>query len=285
MCRKSWSWAVILGMPLLVVVSVAGCRPQTLASLWCAPSAVGQEQPDWWNLSAYRVKDFPGRIIIANDSGHVYVGFYSPGRRFARRLKGAGLTVWLSNPDDRSQRVGVHYPTGMQDRDTTFHANRFLPRANLPPTEMEALFELEHDNVEILRDDSASGVRKLRAEAESLGVQVQLAEVDSAVEYTLTIHTAQLAPWLRPGSKMLLEIESAAMKRPQFEGRRSPEGREWGRGEMPPSGGGGGFPGGGRRGGEHRRPSDRENADEGAIPSDKPIHLSFLIDLASKPVS
>ena len=284
MHRDSWMRTLVLGAMLPAALLFAGCRPEKFASVWYGSSSVRASERDWWNLPAYRVKNFAGRITVVNDSSEMCLGLYSSDRHLASRLRGSGLTVWLTNAQNKSEKLGIRYPIGMQKGERGFRPNRFLPSANLPPSEMHAMFEMQNDEIEILAEDSTRSGRKSVDEAEQLGVSAQLTEADSAVAYLLTIEMARLVPWLRPGSKVLLEIESPVMERPKSGAEGFSDERGGGRGGMPPSGGGG-FPPGGGRGGHQRGPSEARDQREGAISRDRPIHLSFMIDLAVKPTS
>jgi hypothetical protein len=285
MYRDSWMRTLALGAMLPAILFFAGCRPETLASVWHASSSVRANERDWWNLPAYRVKNFAGRITVVNDSSDLCLGLYSSDRHLAHRLRGSGLTVWLTNAQNKSEKLGIRYPIGRQKGEREFRPNRFLPNENLPPSEMGAMLQMPNDEIEILAEDSTRSGRKSVDEAEQLGLSARLTEADSAVAYLLTIEMAQLVPWLRPGSKVLLEIESPVMERAKPEDRRFSDERGGGRGGMPPSGGGGGFPPGGGRGGQHRGPSEGRDQRDDAISADRAIHLSFMIDLAAKPTS
>ena len=284
MHRDSWMRTLILGAMLSAALLFAGCQPEKLASVWYSSSSARASERDWWNLPAYRVKNFAGRITVVNDSSEMRLGLYSSDRHLASRLRGSGLTVWLTNAQNKSEKLGIRYPIGRQKGERGFRPNRFLPSANLPPSEMHAMFEMQNDEIEILAEDSTRSGRKSLDESEQLGVSARLTEADSAVAYLLTIEMARLVPWLRPGSKVLLEIESPVMEGPKPEDRGFSEERGGGRGGMPPSGGGG-FPPGGGRGGQHRGPSEGRDQREGAISADRAIRLSFMIDLAVKPTS
>jgi len=285
MHRDSWMRTLVLGAMLPAALLFAGCRPEKFASVWYGSSSVRASERDWWNLPAYRVKNFAGRITVVNDSSDLCLGLYSSDWHLARRLRGSGLTVWLTNAQNKSEKLGIRYPIGMQKGERGFRPNRFLPNADLPPSEMHAMFEMQNDEIEILAEDSALTGRKSLDEAEQLGVSARLTEADSAVAYLLTIEMARLVPWLRPGSKVLLEMESPVMERPKPEDEGFQNERGRGRRGMPPSGGGGGFPPGGGRGGQHRGPSEGRDQREGAISADRAIRLSFIIDLAVKPTS
>jgi hypothetical protein len=289
MRRKSWMRTFVVGAVLPAVLLCAGCRPETLASVWHSSPSGGASGGDWWNLPAYRVKDFPGRIIVANDSSNLCLGLYSPDRHLARRLRSSGLTVSLTNAQNKSEKLVIRYPVGMHRGQRDFRPNRFLPNADLPPSEMGAMLDVQHDEIEILAEDSTRSGRKSLDDAAQIGVSASLAQADSAVEYLLLITATELAPWLKPGSKVLLEIESLAMERPKSEGRRSPDEHGWEPGGMPPGGGGGGggggFPPGGGRGGQHRGGPEGRGQQDDAISSDRAIRLSFVIDLAVRPAS
>jgi hypothetical protein len=281
MRRISWMRRLAPGATLLGALLFVGCRPETLTSVWYASSSVRANGHEWLNLPAYRVKDIAGRITVINDSGDVCLGLYSSDRHLARRLRGSGLTVWLTSAQNKTEKVGVHYPIGMQKKERQFRPSRFLPNENLPPSEMQAMFDLQNDEIEIFAADSTRSGRKSSDEAAKLGVHAQLTEVDSAIAYLLIVETSKLAPWLSPGSKALLEIESPAMERVRPEDRRFSGERGRGGGGMP--GGRGGFPPEGGGGGRYHGPSEGRGRQDNTISSDRPIYLSFVINLTPRP--
>jgi hypothetical protein len=288
MHRKSnaYSCAAFV-FPLLVILVVWGCGSQTLKSVWLDTSASPDSEPDWLNLSSYTLEKFGGTMTLANDSTLLYVRLSTPNRRVAQRLQGRGLTVWLTDPKDKSHRFGIHYPIGMHDSLRHRQREHLLPDANLPPTAMEGLMNLPDQGLEILSADSTLFGRKTLIEAENLGVRATLNETTGITEFTLRIETARLAPWITAGSKVLLTVDSPAMNRSEGGGEHRDRG-----GFRPGMGGGeggGGFGGyGGRHGGGHRGEGGEGENDGGEnrredISPTTPIHLEFTVQLAARP--
>jgi hypothetical protein len=258
-------------------LSLSGCRPERVASVWFAPLSAEQDQPDWLNLAAYRLDPLNGIMTIANDSSTLYVRFLSRDPRLLRRLERNGLIVWLSGSGAKTERLGVHYPLGFQKGGAPFHPDRFLPDAKLSPEAMSDLLTIQNDEFEITLGDSTIRNSHSEGDMERVGVGALLAQTqEGSLEYTLRIREGELVPWIKPGARVTMEVESAAMERPRMKDRDGDEGF---RDRMPerPSGGRGGRPGGGMRGG-HR--GERGDETPGGIPPNKPIHFRFEIQLA-----
>jgi hypothetical protein len=288
--QKKRSGTVLCGLLALIVVLTVGCGPELLTSQWLGGATTAQGGPDWTKLSAYQIGTIRTTVTLANDSSAFYLRMFSQNRRLARSLQRTGMTLWLANPQNEQERVGIHYPIGMQPREPGARPERMLPGGAMPPT-MVSEFLQRNEDVELLAKDSTfSGVKTL-AQAEELGIRAQLSEADSTAEYTLRVRFAQLPSWLKAGSKVLLKMESAAfvkMEEKRSEGGERGEHRGWGRrggggeggmppggGDEPPMGGGrGGWGGGHRGGGEHGPEMHRP---------EKPQTYKFMVELAAGP--
>jgi hypothetical protein len=278
--------SMVLALSALVCVSLWGCNSRAFKSVWLKPTAVVQGSPDWWNLPAYRIDELNGSLTLVNDNNTLYLRFYSNDRFLAGRFKRAGLTLRLINPQNKSERVAIRYPMGMDQKGPEIHPNRFLPSEPLPATEVDEMLKLQSDDVVIeARDTSISG-RKTSEQAARLGVQPQLNETQNAVEYQIAFTWSALAPWLAAGKHVTVELDSPLGGR----GDHGPEGRHM---ERPPMGGneggggggdegGRGFPGGGRRGGE-RSGQEPEGGRPAESTMNKAIHYEFSLELASSP--
>jgi len=280
---------------ILCLASI-GCKPEQLRSTWLKPSAFVKNSPDWWNLPTYRVEKLDGTVTLVNDSAGLYVRLFSRDRRLTGRLRMSGLTVWLNDPASKnSGRLGIHYPIGMLGKNASFHSDHFLPNADLAPEVVGQMLSQQNEDLEILSSDSAASGNKSPDDAQQLGVRAHLGETTGgATEYTLRIGVGQLAPWIKPGSRIQLEIQSPAMDRSAFhgEGAGSEGGghRGEGGGRSFPRGGGGGFGGGGggghhggqggRYGGESHGDSTRTGE---SISPTSPLHFLFNVQLASSP--
>ena len=272
MVRLSGMGAAIAILSLIAI----GCRPEKMDSVWLkTPSS--QENPDWWNLTSYRLDEMNGTMTLANDSSLLFVRFVSREPHFNQRLERQGLMLWLSNPQDKTQRLGIHYPLGMRRGDPPFRGNRYLPDANVPPTEMNML-AVQNDEFEILWGDSVNSPPKSREEVEDLGIRVLLGETtEGNSEYTLRLRMGEILPWIKPGARIRMEVESTAPERPEISEREKI------REEMKDRGGGGGRPGGrggmGRPGGGSGGPPEEMKQQMG------PIQFEFQIQLAEGPKS
>jgi hypothetical protein len=270
---------------LLLAAGISGCGPEKFSAVWLKPSYVVDGHPDWWNMPAYSEKILSGRLVIANDSSALYLGLYSSDKRLAMRFKGQGLTICLTNPENQRERVGIHYPLGMMEVGGHFRSNRYLPSANLPPETETDMLELQTNDVVITAPDSAMSGRKTPEEAAAIGVLARFQQTESSVQYTLRMKTETLAPWLRPGARVLVEVDSPAMKRPGGgrRGERPPDEEGGGRGGWGRPGGGMGGMGGGPRGGDRGpREGDRDQQ-SGRIAFNKDLHLTADVTLAETP--
>jgi hypothetical protein len=280
---------ILAGLLVLIVLLAMGCGPELLTSKWLSGSSAAQGEPDWLKLSAYQIGTIRTTVTLANDSGAFYMRIFSQNRRLARTLRRSGMTLWLANPNDAKDRIGIHYPIGMQPREPGARPDRMLPGGELPPM-MASEFLQHNEDVELLSSDTTLNGVKTLAQAEEVGIRAQLSEADSTAEYTLRVRFAQLPSWLKAGSKVLLKMESAAFvkmedrreeggERSEYHGR----GRRGGGGGMPPGGGGdeppmgggrGGWGGGRRGGGEHGPDMNRP---------EKVQTFQFMVELAGGP--
>ncbi len=280
MSAKSCVFGFGVGLLLLFSLLLSGCGQEILKAVWLNSSYEVNGNPDWWNLPAFAVKDLSGRVILANDSSALYLGLYSSDRHLARRLKGRGLTVWLTNPQDKTERIGIHYPIGMPGDGMRPRPEEQAPNTDMPPPKAMEMVKLETEDLEILTQDSSISGRRTHDEAQQLGVRATFMEKDSAAEYTLTIELGQMTAWLKSASRVLLEIESPAMEHFGSEGRERPEGGGRHGEGMPPEGGGA-FPRGEGRGGQHH---PGEGQREG-VSTNKPIDFKFTVELAANPTA
>lgn len=285
------SRAHLVGLAALIAIlclALTGCKPEQLRSTWLKPSGLVQGNPDWWNLPTYRIEKLDGTVTIVNDSTGLYLRMFSRDRRLPRRLRMAGLTVWLSDPTGKkASRLGIHYPIGMHGNDASFHPDHYLPHADLSPEVVVQMLNQQNDNLEILSGDSTLTGNKSPDNTQQFGVRAHLGETTGAtMEYTLRIGMGQLTPWIKPGSRIQLEIQSPAVDRSAFHGEGgAPEGgghRGDGGGRPYPGGGGGfgghhGGQGGWRGGGSH---GDSTRTAEG-IPPTSSIHFLFNVQLAA----
>jgi hypothetical protein len=279
--RSNGSICIAL-LTVLTALIFSGCGPKLLNAVWLAPSLRVENQPDWWNMPAYQNSDLSGRVIVANDSNSLYLGLYSSDHRLAGRLKGRGLTVWLSNPDNKNNRLGLRYPVGMWESGANIRPNRYLPSADLSPDAMDDMLKLQNDDVEFMCRDSALSGRKTPEAADSLGVHARFVQTQTALEYTMQIRfSGPVLSWLKPGARVQVALDSPAMSRPKgrAEGRPDEGGRQHG----------GGFGGGeGRRGGGMgRRGAGGEEGEGGSreqgLAPNQALHLVYTIQLASGP--
>jgi hypothetical protein len=291
--QKTLQGLLLVGLLALIVLLAMGCGPELLTSKWLAGSSKAQGEPDWSKLSAYQIGTIRTTVTLANDSGAFYLRIFSQNRRLTRSLRRAGMTLWLANPNDEKDRLGIHYPIGMQPREPGSRPERMLPGGEMPP-DMAGEFLRHNEDVELISKDSTFNGVKTLAQAEELGIRAQLAEADSTAEYTLRVRFAQLPAWFKAGSKVLLKMESAAfvkMEERREEGREGGEHRGWGRrgggggggGGMPPGGGGDEPPmGGGRGRGRGERPGGDERG-PGMMRPEKVQTFQFLVELAGGP--
>jgi|GEM_PF-4595772 len=271
---------------VLACLLLAGCKSETLRSVWLNPTSIVSGNPDWWNLPAYRIEKLNGSLTMVNDSGAFYIRFYSPERNLAGRFKGAGLTLWFSRPEKPDLKWGIRYPMGMHGEKPPAQSGHFLPKADLPPSSVVEMLKMQNDDLEIISPDSTVSGRKTAGEADQMGLQAQYMETPNSVELTFRIEIAELIPWLKPGATILLKAESPAMERKKL--RKGEDGPPrgmpgfGGNGQGP--GGGGGFPGGGMGGGpQGKGHSEGMEKRSGGIQQNKPIDLQFTVILDAGP--
>jgi hypothetical protein len=277
---------------ILLSIALLGCGPQTLKSFWLAAVPGDTTEPDWLNLTSYKVDKLGGTVTFTNDSSILYVRMMSSDRRLGARLQGRGLTIWLADPKNKSERLGIHYPIGFND--STRHGRRehLLPNANLAPERIEGLMNMTSQDLEIVSSDSSLRGRKTLMDAEKSGVHASLSESTGIIIYTLRLQIASVAPWIKPGADVLLTIDSPAgherEERGEHEGGRGgfrPGGGEGGEGGFGGGGRHGGFRGGRGEGGEGSEGGEHRERNPEGIPLNSPVHLEFTVKLAAGPAA
>ena len=269
-------------LALTIGILMLGCGPEHLKSHWLLSSSLVQGRPDWPNLSAFRFEEMDGTLSIVNDSSALYIHYYSRDSRLGMRLRRTGFTVWLTNPNEKSERLGLTYPIGMGEEHPEIHGDRFLPSENLPPSQMANLIDVQNDDILITSGDSAWNGRKTVDEARQLGVVFSLVPSRDGIEYQLRVGLGQSDAWILPGSRVMLELDLPAAKDHWREhgGESGERGRHWGGGR------GGGGPGGGEEGGEFHRGGrgerPRDSRPEG-LSMNQAVHVRFAVDLAAGP--
>jgi hypothetical protein len=284
----------VWGIIILCFVLGSGCGSELLKSSWLKQSSIINDAPDWMNLPAYQVDEINGSITLVNDSSAVYVRLYSHDRRLGSRIRGAGMTVWLTDPKDKTRRIGVHYPMGFHGGQHPGNSEHYLPKTDMPAETMVDMMNAQgREDVEIISADTSINGRKTPDQAEQLGLRCALSEADSAAEYTLKIGGGRLASWLQPGIRASIEVDSPAIdwqRRRERGGESSgSEGRRGGEGGPFGGGIGGGHGGGGRFGGRHgggehgegENPRREQGGDSKSVPPNKPIKVVFTVQLAT----
>ena len=269
---------------VLAGVAIHGCGPDLLKSNWLSLSAVVQGGPDWQKTGSYRFDDLNGTAAMVNDSSTLYFRFTSNDRRLAQRFRRTGLTIWITNPLNKHEKLGVGFPVGRSESENATHADHLLPSGDLQPAQLAGMLDVQNGNVLITSPDSSMSGRKTHDEAVRLGIITQLSEGESATEYQLRVTMGRIAPWIKPGSRVLVEVDSPAGERKKFnEGEEHEKRGSWG--GMRPGGGdegeegGGGFPGRGM-GRRHGREHEAEDQPHEGVPMNRAIHLQFELDLA-----
>lgn len=272
-------------------VCALGCRTPTYTAQWLKPEWLGDDGPDWYSVPCYSMKKPSGTITLVNDSASVYVRLFSSDRNFAQRLNRQGFTLWLSNPKDKTQKLGIHFPIGRADGAPPERPERFLPDANLTPQAMFDMLRVKNDELEIFLSGPEQKERKSLDDAEDeLGLRADFIEHKGSGEYLLEIRRGNLTDWIQPGARLLLEMESPKPEGPPAGGRGPGDrGDRRGRGgeDMPPGGMGGGGPGGmgGGRPGGMGKPGEEKDRESRELGLNKAIKLKFFVTMASGPDS
>jgi hypothetical protein len=263
----------------LAALGLAGCRSQHVQSVWLKPTSIAANGPEWWNLASYRVDKLHGTVTIVNDSNAVYLRFYSKDRRLARRVEKQGLTLWLTDAQDKSRKLGIRYPLGYQEGDVPVEAHQFLPTGDVSSNDLANMLRIENDDLTILSRDSSERGRKTRDQAEQLGIHAVYTQTDDGgIEYSMRIAMGRLAPWIQPGEQLALSIESAPFNKKQFWSETLSE--EGGYLDRKPT-----ETGKTRGGGLSRKNGfGSQQADQAdGIPLYSPIHFLLTIQLATAP--
>jgi hypothetical protein len=106
-----------------------------IASYWKKHPIVIDGKDDDWQDSKISVG--PQKIVLslANDESYLYLYVYCWDKDLCPRILLSGFTVWF-NKDDAGNKIGIHYPIGMQnnigtDTDKNISAPGNLTTVNL----------------------------------------------------------------------------------------------------------------------------------------------------------
>ncbi|MCB1060423.1 MAG: hypothetical protein KDB65_09340 [Calditrichaeota bacterium] len=230
-------FAALLGFALMIV----SCNSEPIQSEWHDKAMDLNGKPDLSEFKGLRIKDVQARFVIANDADEILLAVQTGNEAVRRQIEMGGVTLWLTNPKNKKESVGVRYPARLGPKD---QRREFAPE-EFSPDRTKVKFDRPSANVEVLAKKSASRMLS-EADAKDAGIFAESKYETATSAYTLAINFAAAAPWLAAGDEVELRVEVPKMK------MKRPDG-EFGEGQRrgPPMGGddfGGG--GGGMRGGK-----------------------------------
>lgn len=231
---------------LLLVLSIGlllvSCNSEPIIAEWHDPATDINGKPDLSELKGLRIKNVNARFVIANDDEQLILAIQTSDEALQRQIEVGGVTLWLTNPQNKRETIGVRYPA--------LPNLNFLIRNLRLDIEKEARDRMLRERgvtVELLAKKGES--RMLNpAEANAAGVIAETTSEANTVAHLITLQFDSLAPWMQAGNDITLSLYIPKSEGPR---RMRPDGDDF-EGRPPMSGdmGGMGRPGGGmgRRG-------------------------------------
>ncbi|MCB9358187.1 MAG: hypothetical protein H6505_06400 [Calditrichaeota bacterium] len=226
---------------------LGGCNSTPIQSEWHNAAMDQNGKPDIGEFKGLRIQDVQARFVIANDAEKMLFAVQTGDEALRRQIEMGGVTLWLTNPKNKKESVGLRYPARMRPKDMQ---KEFAPE-EFSPDQNKVKMDRPSANVEVLNKNSGSRMLS-ESEAKEAGILAESSYEATTSAYTLAINFAEAAPWLHAGDEVELRVEVAKlkMKRPDGDGDHQRRG--------PPGGGDDGFGpmsgGGGMRGGKHGGP-------------------------------
>ncbi len=243
-CAQLALYAILHALPLFIV-SCNSSEP--IKAEWHDAATDMNGKPDLSELKGLRIKDVQARFVIANDNEQLILAVQTSDEALRRQIEMGGVTVWLTNPKDKKETIGFRYPA--------IHGpggppkNFVLPAGQTGKDDMIDRMDTRPRDVELLQRKSANRMLSLD-DAHTLGITAETKYEATTVAHSIVIAFDSLAPWLKAGDEVMLELNVPKLDMPKHM-------REMGNHERPPMGMGGGdddFGGvGGMRGGKMRR--------------------------------
>jgi hypothetical protein len=238
-CARGALFTTLLSFTLFLI----SCSSKPVQSEWHDRTMDMNGKADLGEFKGLRIKDVQARFVIANDSEEILLAVQTGDEALRRQIEMGGVTLWLTNPKNKKESVGVRYPARVMPGDMR---REFAPE-EFSPDQMKVKIDRPSANVEVL-DKISDGKMLSEAEAKEAGIFAESNYEANTAAYTLAINFAEAAPWLHAGDEVELRVEVAKMKmrRPDGDGDHERRGPPIGDSEF---GGGGGGMRGGKRGG------------------------------------
>ena len=115
--RTSVSTATMLSLAALSVVlmAMAGCKTEELASTWSDREVRIDGVNDEWQAATTYIEDKDISIGLLNDDEFLYVSL-SGNDNLRMQVMRAGLTIWFDPEGGTDEWYGINFPTGAQGR-------------------------------------------------------------------------------------------------------------------------------------------------------------------------
>ncbi len=263
---------IFLTAILILSLALAGCKSTPLAAEWYAAAFDINGQPDLGEFKGLRIPDVQARFVIANDDERLLLSIQTTDEALRRQVHIGGVTLWLTNPQDRRETFGVRYPA--------------LPQRGVRPREQIGPHDIGSDAPPFMQDQQPQALAILDADgrgervmsadsARALGLDAVTRHEARTVAHVIAITLDSLAPWLKAGDEVLLSLEIPKIEEPT---RVPDDGERRGR----PTGAMGGMGNGGNRGGHPGGPpgSTAPHAETG-----KAIRITQMLALARGPLA
>lgn len=228
-------YTLLFALPLLL----ASCNSEPILAEWHDSATDINGKPDLSELKGLRIKNVNARFVIANDDEQLILAIQTSDEALQRQIEMGGVTLWLTNPQNKRETFGVRYPALTKPKGRLEKPIEFMePRDNREP---------RSTNVELLAKTGEPRMLS-QSDASFLGVLTETKYEANTVAHLITLQFDSLAPWIQAGNEVTLSLyvpKSAVPKRMRpggddFEGKPPMGGGMGGMGR-PPGGGGGGM--------------------------------------------
>ena len=180
-----FSAAIFVAALLFTSVVISGCGSSTeLTSIWNNNEVVIDGQANEWGSHTYYLKETHLSLGVRNDDDFLYLCLMSSEGQFRRQIIALGLTVWFE--PEGGQKLGIHYPVGMQRRGAAPFSDGENPNLS---QDRERIMEQALLDIEVLGSDKND--RQLFTTLDIPGISVKVESSQGAVVYEMKVPIKQ----------------------------------------------------------------------------------------------
>lgn len=280
--RRGW---YLLGSGILLLALAAGCGMPDFESIWRdrAVTIDGRDGGAEWENARYYFEDQKVTIGLMNDEDLLYIRLSTRDRSIQRQLMALGFTLWFDETGNKGKKLGIHFPLGIQGRQTAMGSSRFSQGAD--STQVNTILDAVQTEMELIGPEAGERDKYTVVEAQRFNVlcKVGLAEGNLVYELQFPLHRTGACPYgilSKPGKSLKIGFATTKMDLSRMRARS--DGGSMGRsrggmgGDM--TGGRGGMGGmGGGMGGRGGRTQGMSRF----MP--EPLELWITVNLTEKP--